>query len=63
MAQPTLGRAETAWRSASRMGRARMLCKEFEMSEYTALTAQPRARAGKGVARATRRENRVPAII
>lgn len=33
------------------------------MSEYTNLVAQPRDRAGKGVARATRRENRVPAVI
>jgi large subunit ribosomal protein L25 len=33
------------------------------MSQYTTLAAQPRDRAGKGVARATRRENRVPAVI
>ncbi len=33
------------------------------MSQYTTLVAQPRDRAGKGVARATRRENRVPAVI
>jgi large subunit ribosomal protein L25 len=36
---------------------------ELSMSEYTTLVAQPRDRAGKGVARATRRENRVPAVI
>jgi large subunit ribosomal protein L25 len=33
------------------------------MSEITTLVAQPRDRAGKGVARATRREGRVPAVI
>ena len=33
------------------------------MSDITTLVAQPRDRAGKGVARATRREGRVPAVI
>jgi large subunit ribosomal protein L25 len=33
------------------------------MSEITNLVAQPRDRAGKGVARATRREGRVPGVI
>ena len=33
------------------------------MSEYTTLVALPRDRAGKGVARATRREGRVPGVI
>jgi large subunit ribosomal protein L25 len=36
---------------------------EFPMSDITTLVAQPRDRAGKGVARATRREGRVPAVI
>ncbi len=36
---------------------------EFVMSDITTLVAQPRDRAGKGVARATRREGRVPAVI
>ena len=33
------------------------------MSDIISLVAQPRDRAGKGVARATRREGRVPAVI
>ena len=33
------------------------------MSDIITLVAQPRDRAGKGVARATRREGRVPAVI
>ena len=33
------------------------------MSDIITLAAQPRDRAGKGVARATRREGRVPAVI
>jgi large subunit ribosomal protein L25 len=33
------------------------------MSDITTLVAQPRDRAGKGVARATRRDGRVPAVI
>ncbi len=33
------------------------------MSDIVTLVAQPRDRAGKGVARATRREGRVPAVI
>jgi large subunit ribosomal protein L25 len=33
------------------------------MPEITTLSAQPRARAGKGAARATRRTGRIPAII
>lgn len=33
------------------------------MSDITTLVAQPRDRAGKGIARATRREGRVPAVI
>ncbi len=33
------------------------------MANYTTIAAEPRAQAGKGAARATRREGRVPAII
>jgi large subunit ribosomal protein L25 len=43
--------------------RARTSSTEFVMSDITTLVAQPRDRAGKGVARATRREGRVPAVI
>jgi large subunit ribosomal protein L25 len=43
--------------------RARTPLTEFVMSDITTLVAQPRDRAGKGVARATRREGRVPAVI
>ena len=33
------------------------------MPEIMSLSAEPRERAGKGAARATRREGRVPAIV
>ena len=36
---------------------------EFKMAEFATITAEARDRAGKGVARAVRREGRVPAVI
>jgi large subunit ribosomal protein L25 len=42
---------------------AHAMSTEFPMSDITTLVALPRDRAGKGVARATRREGRVPAVI
>jgi large subunit ribosomal protein L25 len=49
--------------SGARIGRARTPVNGVIMTETTSIVAEPRDRAGKGVARATRREGRVPAVI